>query len=257
MSRNCLFTLCFCCLLLRGAPSKAQSIRVGAPDVIPVGELSEMENMLGQAGAAQKVDLLTRLGIDPEIGKIVTEELLPGQKIALQPLRSRGSARYGAAFLPSFRACYLYLLEAGGDAHGRPGWHVSGEENVSCWDGAASLEIMPLHMPGQDDLILHHVNLGHGTGLLVDATQVFSFGEEGFQKILETEDRRFEETIDTGDTLEQASTFMKFPDGSYEETRSSTENNVLKRVERRSWRWSGNEHRFVATAFRLASTPQQ
>ena len=83
-----------------------------------MGKLREMEDMLRAANTAQKVDLLTRLGVDPDIGKIVAEELLPEQKIDLQPIRVQQKTQYGVAFLPSFRDCYMYLLQGADDNPG-------------------------------------------------------------------------------------------------------------------------------------------
>jgi hypothetical protein len=48
---------------------------------------------------------------------------------------------------------------------------------------------------------------------------------------------------------------MRFPDNSLEETRSSTYNDKLKKVERRSWRWSERKRRFLPGRLRLITPP--
>jgi len=60
-----LLACCICVALSAISPSAAQYVRVGVQGQIPMGKLAEMEDALGFADAGQKVDLLTRLGVDP------------------------------------------------------------------------------------------------------------------------------------------------------------------------------------------------
>lgn len=214
-----------------------------------------MQDMLGIANAGQKIELLTRLGVDPAIGKTVTEELLPGQRIELRPIRVQNESHFGLAFLPSFRSCYLYLLQ-GADADPRKmPWHVIDTQELNCWDGTAVLELMALRHPAIDDLVIHHVNDNHGSGAVEDQTQVFSVLNGKLVQTMVTQDFLSEETLGTETEMstEHKSTFLRFPDLSLEETRTITLNDKLEKVERRYWRWSEPRRRFVPSLFMSVS----
>jgi len=156
------------------------------PGQIPMGDFNAMQVWLNQAGAAQKVDFLMRLGVDPVLGKNVVEELIPGQQIELHPVRSPGATQYGVVFLPGFRGCFLNLLEEKMDDAGKLNWRVIDQQTLDCWDGAATLELIPLRVAGWDDLVLHHVNVGHGSGYLKEQTLVFSVMNGRLVRVLET-----------------------------------------------------------------------
>lgn len=235
----------------------AQYLRPGIQGQIPMShDLYEMESLLSQADAGQKADFLTRLGIDPAMAKAAVEELLPGQQIALRPVRSPEKTPYGAVFMLGFRGCFLYLLKEKDDA-GKPSWRAIDQQTLDCWDGTTSLELLALRTAAWDDLVLHHVNLGHGSGDLEDQTQVYSVLGGKLVKVLETMDLLHEETIGTGSTKEQTSTFLRFPGGFYEETRATSVDEVPKTVERRYWRWSSHENKFVAGSFTRAILPHR
>jgi hypothetical protein len=219
-----------------------------------MGELGEMEDMLRSADVGQRVDLLTRLGVDPSIGKTVVEELQPGQKIELLPIRVQEETHYGLAFLPSFRECYLYLLqEADGDPKMR--WHVIDKQELNCWHGAGFVELLPLRTPNAEDLVIHRVNYNHGSGVVEDQTQVFSILRGKLVQTLATQDYLSEETLGTENTTEHRSTFLRFPDLSLEETRTIAVNDKLEKVERRYWRWSGRKLRFTPSLFKPVVVP--
>ena len=114
---------------------------------------------------------------------------------------------------------------------------------------------MPLRFAEMDDLVLHHVNYDHGSGILANQTQVFSILSGKLVQTLATQDYLVENSIAIRDALEQRSTFLRFPNNSLEETRTSTCNDKLKKVERRYWRWSEQEHKFVPGQFRLIVAP--
>ena len=240
---------------LQKAP--AQYARVGIDGPIPLGKLDAMENMLDLADANQKADLLARLGVDPAIAKYVTDHLFPGDKIELKPIRTTDKAHYGVAFLPSgFEiSCYLYLLQGSDEEPVKMAWHVIDQQQLNCWDGSSSLEIMPLRFAEMDDLVLHHVNYDHGSGILANQTQVFSILSGKLVQTLATKDFLSELTLGTENSLEQRSTFLRFPNNSLEETRTSARNDKLKKVERRYWRWSEQKHKFVTDQFRLIVAP--
>jgi hypothetical protein len=250
--------VCLVCLVFCPLPkAPAQYARVGVDGPIPLGKLDAMENMLDLADAHQKADLLARLGVDPAIAKAAVDHLLPGDKIELKPIRTTGKAHYGVAFLPSgFEiSCYLYLLQGSDEEPVKMAWHVIDQEQINCWNGSSSLEIMPLRFTDSDDLVLHHVNYDHGSGILINQTQVFSILDGKLLLTLATQDYLFENAMAIRDALEQRSTFLRFPNNALEETRTSALNDKLKKVERRYWHWSEQKHKFVPGQFRLIVAP--
>ena len=247
---------CSICLALSAiSPLAAQYVRVGGQDQIAMGKLDEMEQLLGPAAAAQTVNLLTRMGIDPVIAKTVVEELLPGQKIELQAIRAHQETHYGVAFLPYFRGCFLYLLQGSDDDPQNMPWHVIDKQVINCWNGPSVLELMALRRDDADDLVVHNVNYNHGSGVEEDQTQVFSILNGKLVQTLVTQDFLSEETLGTDITTEHRSTFLRFPDLSLEETRTTARNDRLKKVERRYWRWSEQQRKFVPSPFRLIVAP--
>ena len=257
MFKKYLIVCCVCLVLCPIHKATGQYVRVGIEGEIPLGKLDEMENMLGLADANQKADLLARLGVDPATAKATSEELLPGQGIELKPIRTRGEAHYGVAFLPSNGgiSCSLYLLQGADEEPRKIAWHVIDHQELNCWHGASSLEIMPLRQPDEDDLVLHHVNENHGSGVVADQTQVFSILSGKLLQTLATQDFLSEVTLGTENTLDQRSTFLRFPNNFLEETRTTANDDKLKKVERRYWRWSEEKHRFAPSQFRLIVAP--
>jgi len=251
MLRRFLIACCACLALCSLPQASAQYVRVGVDGPIPLGKLDAMENMLDLADAHQKAGLLARLGVDPAIAKVVSEALLPGQKIQLEPIRTKGGVHSGIAFLPSGTgvSCYLYLLQGSDEFPDKLPWHAIDHQEINCWDGPATLEILPLRHSDEDDLVLHHVNENHGSGVVADQTQVFSILGGKLVLTLATEDFLTEVTLGTTDTLDRRSTFLRFPGNSLEETRTTALNDALKKVERRYWRWSEQKHTFVPTPF--------
>jgi hypothetical protein len=257
MLQKFLIASCVCLALCPIHKAAGQYPRVGVDGDIPFGKLDEMENMLDVANTHQKANLLTRLGVDPKIAQYVAEDLLAGKKIELKPLRAKGEAHYGVAYLPGgFRVCgYLYLLQGSDEDPVKKAWHVINHQQFDCWDMAYSFEILPLRQPDVDDIVVHHVNEGHGSNYLADQTQVFSILDGKLQQTLATQDHLDEGGVAGSDALEQSSTFLRFPKNSLEETRTTTVNDKLKKVERRYWRWSGQKRKFVPGPFRLIVEP--
>src|ERR1039457_157627 len=244
----CLICLVFC--PVNKAPAQYPHLGIDGP--IPLGKLDVMENMLDLADAHQKADLLTRLGVDSVIAKDVAEDLLAGKKIELKPLRAKGEAHYGVAYLPGgFRMCgFLYLLQGSDEDPVKKAWHVIDHQQFDCWDMECSFEVLPLRQPDVDDIVVHHVNEAHGSNYLADQTQVFSILNGKLQQTLVTQDHLDEGGVAGSDALEQSSTFLRFPNNVLEETRTTTVTYELKKVERRYWRWSEQQRKFVPGPFR-------
>ncbi|MEG9438784.1 hypothetical protein JAO29_21790 [Edaphobacter sp. HDX4] len=237
--------------------SAAQYVKVGIDGQIPSGRLDEMNSMLEMADAGQKAGLLTRLGVENAVATDVAEHLLPGDKIELRPVRTRGTAHYGVAFLPSGTgvSCYLYLLRGSDEDSAKIPWHVIDHRQLDCWGGSSSLELNPLRSRDEDDLLLHGVTGGHGSGLVLKEMQIFSVLNGRLQETLRTEDYRSQDDFPSDQKVLEKSTFLRFPDGALEETRTSAVNDRLEKVERRYWSWSGEQQKFLANGFLKVATP--
>ena len=257
MLQKFLIACCVCLVLCPIHKAAGQYASVGVDGQIPLGPLNAMEQMLDLANANQKADLLARLGADPAIAKCAAEDVLPGRKIELKPLCAKGEVHYGFAYLPGgFRACgYLYLLQGSDEEPVKMAWHVIHHQQFDCWDMTCSFEILPLRQPDVDDIVVHHITEGHGSSYLADQTQVFSILNGKLQQTLVTQDHLQEGGVAGSDVLEQRSTFLRFPGNALEETRTTTVDYKLKKVERRYWRWSEQKHKFVSGQFRLIVAP--
>ncbi len=247
-----LWIVCCAGLLLWPAGQSVAQVRVGVDGPIPLGKLDEMSTMLYLADAGQRAGLLTKLGVDPKIAKYAAEQLMPGQQIDLQPIRTRGANHYAIAYIPKGTGvcCFLYLLQGSDEASAKLPWHVVDHQQLDCWFEAASLELMPLRHIDEDDIAFHGVNAGHGSGLLVKQMQVFSVLNGKLQQTLAAEDYRYE-VVWGGDELvqNQRSTFVPFPHNMLEETRTSATNDKIEKVERRYWRWSEAGQKFMGDEF--------
>jgi hypothetical protein len=235
----------------------AQHAKVGIDGPIPRGSLDEMNSMLEMADAGQKAGLLTRLGIENVVATDVAEHLLPGDKIELQPVRTRGTAHYGVAFLPSGTgvSCHLYLLKGSDEDPAKVSWHVIDHRQLNCWAGSSWLELDALRSRDEDDFLLHGVTGGHGSGLVLKELQIFSILKDRLQETLRTGDYRSQDDFPNDQKILEKSTFLLFPDGALEETRTLTVNKRLKKVERRYWSWSGEQQKFLANGFLKVAAP--
>jgi hypothetical protein len=254
---NFLIACCICLAFFSTKPSTAQYVDSGIQGPIPLGKLAEMKSMLAMADTEQKADLLARLGVEAAVARDVAEHLQPGDKIELQSVRARGTTHYGVAFLPSGYgvSCYLYLLQGSDEDSAKMPWHVIDHQQLDCWSGSSSLELIPLRYVNQDDFMLHGVAAGHGSGLLLMETQIFSVLNGKLQETLRTEDYRSKDIWPTDETVLERSTFLRFPNGALEETRTSTLNDKLEKVERRYWHWSEEQQKFIANDFLKVSAP--
>jgi hypothetical protein len=250
---RCIFCIGF--LLSSILHAQIPHIRLGVEGQISLGKLDEMQSALSVADAKQKADLLIRLGVEKEIANVTTDELLPEEKILLHSVRTPLQASYAVAFLPGFRGCFLYLMQGSdADVQKHP-WHVIDRQNLDCWHGDSTLEFLSLRQKETDDIVAHHVNLGHGSGMVEDQTQIYSILNSKLVQTMATQDYLSEVTWGTDITTERQSTFLLFPDRSLEESRTTSIKDVFKKVERRYWHWSEARQKFVSSPFRTVIPP--
>ncbi|HEY0161612.1 MAG TPA: hypothetical protein VGB69_02955 [Edaphobacter sp.] len=86
-------------------------------------------------------------------------------------------------------------------------------------------------------------------------TQIFSIVHGRLQEILKTEDYHHGAQLLTDETALDRSTFLGFPYGTLEETRTTTLNDKLEKVERRYWHWSEEQQKFIANDFQKIAAP--
>jgi len=105
--------------------------------------------------------------------------------------------------------------------------------------------------------VIHHVNYNHGSGVVEDQTQVFSILNRKLGQTMVTQAYLLEETLGSPTEIqsEHRSTFLRFPDGSLEETRTIAVNDKLEKVKRRYWRWSNQKLRFTPRCFKRVVAP--
>ncbi len=241
--------------LLSWFPSSAQSLRVGVTGQIQIAELNQMEQELSVADPDQKIDLLVRLGVDPVLATRAVVARMPGEEIALRPLRRAAGESLGVVFLPDGTRGYaaLYLLEQTHDAGQSVGWKAIDHLQPGCWRVSCSFELAPVENMDADDILLHHVNQGHGSGMVTDNTELFSPVHGRLRRVLSTHDYDLEDEIGGPERI-RSSTFLPMPDGALEESRSTSLDDRLSLVERRYWTWSTAKQQFTPSRFQAVAT---
>ncbi len=252
-----LIACCACLALFFSYPLGAQYMRVGVQGQIPIGKLGEMEDMLRLADASQKVDLLTRLGVDLTVAHTIVEELRPDEKIDLQVVSTPDTTHYGVALLPGFRGCFLYLLQGEDEDTQHYPWHVIDRQFLDCWHGDSVLEFLPLRHADADDIVAHHVNYGHGSNYVKIRLRYFrswpaNLFRQWSRRICSRE-THWESILRSLRSIEAH--FCGFRIAPLEETRTTTVKNKLENVERRYWRWSEQKHRFIPSQFMPVVVP--
>lgn len=229
----------------------------GMNQPVSMGDLDALRSELYLADARHKADLLGKLGVAREFANRVVENLLPYELIEVNRIRVPGAAQYGFAFWPG-SACGLYLLHRDDGKPQQNSWHAIARADMDCWygSGSATLELMALRRADADDIVVHHLNSGHGTGIAVGQTKVFSVLDDKLVETMATEDYLHEVTVGSGRETERHSTFLLFPNRSLEETRSTAIDGDLEMVERRFWQWSAQSRKFVAGPFVTVSIPR-
>lgn len=232
----------------------AQYVRVGVSGPIAIGKLDEMQDTLAYADKAQKADLLTRLGVDAKSAKYAVDEMLDTDSISFTPIHTGDNNQFGVAFVPSSTGGFaaLYLLKAQAESAELP-WKIVDHQDLSCWRATCTLETMPRRSKKVDDLVLHHVNLGHGSDYVEDETQGFVIHNDKLQKTFSASDYLEDSVFGDGRTIgvarQRASEFLRFPDDSIEETQTVTLNDQRTEIRRRFWRWSELSRSFVPETF--------
>ena len=154
---------------------------------------------------------------------------------------------------PGSPVSHFYLLRLDQERH----WRAVDSVVLDCWWKPTSYEFLPIKGRAGQAILAHHVNFGHGSGLVQDNMALFEVRGDHLAKVLDTQEYKSEDQTGGDRTVQQSSTLLAFPDGSLEETRitsvkkSSVEaQHATSLVERRRWHWSEKSNAFVATTFR-------
>lgn len=233
-------------------------LRLGVEGAIPINTLSAMQQNLSLADAKQKTDLLIRLGVEEKLAKDAIQELSPQDEITLHPVRTGGKTHYATLFVPSSCCSYLFLLKGSDEDVQHQPWHVIDQKPLDAWHGPIALEFLSLRQKDTDEIVAHHVNLGHGSDLCEDQTHIFSVLHDKLAQTMLTKDYSYVGWLGPKGIVitERQSTFLLFPHRLLEESRTTSVEYALKKVERRYWRWSEAQQKFVASPFRTVVPPR-
>jgi len=245
-----LFTL----VALISSTLSAQYIGVGITGDIPLGKLDEMDQAMDFAKPEQKISLLKRLGIDSNTAEAAVTKRST-KDVTIQPWHSIGASRelYGIVWLSDGPQGVgsLHLL-ASSD---KQVWHVIDTAYLSTFSHTLTYEMLTL-TSGEEILLVHHINVGHGSNMLEDKAEVFRIRQGKLQSVLSTNDYTLEPEEHLAiNMLEKTSTFLLFPGDALEETRITSKEGAREgmdtpvRVDRRLWNWSPRQHSFSATPF--------
>ena len=203
----------------------------------------------------QREGLLEILGVD----KIYVHDAataMPQTTIHVDQMEGTGAS---LLFLPcggqGSPFSHLYLLRPAQDLH----WRAVDRVHLDCWRESTSYEL--IHIQGRfgQAILVHHINRGHGSGLVQDNMALFEVQKDHLAKVLDTQEYKFQDQTDRDQTVQQSSTLLAFPDGSLEETRITTgksssvqvQHAASALVERRRWYWSQSSQAFVPKGFSI------
>jgi hypothetical protein len=243
-------------LLPHGFQSQAwsQNLRVGYSGSLPIAvPASELTNEFQSGEPEQRENLLKRLGVNSEtahnasvatVETAIKVDSLQGTYMNILFLPCTG---------PGVPKAHLFLLQPAA----KQGWRVADEVPLDCWYGDATYELLSIPGHVQQAVLVHHVNNGHGSGFVQnDMLLLFGMDTGHLSTVLRTAEYKRQESFGEDKTVIQQSTLQPFPDGSLEETRSTTLHegddqgrNTLTGIERRRWRWDKTSLSFVAGEF--------
>jgi len=124
-------------------------------------------------------------------------------------------------------------------------WHVIDTAYLSTFSHTLTYEMLTL-TSGEEILLVHHINVGHGSNMLEDKTEIFRIRQGKLQSVLSTNDY----TLEPEEHLA-----INMLEKTLEETRITSKEGAREgmdtpvHVDRRLWNWSPRQHSFSATPF--------
>jgi hypothetical protein len=236
------------CILILSLQSVAQNSNVGGVGPDP-------NNYRAATGApeapAERVAFLRGLGLDADtVSQVNADGFSPDSVV--ESLRSSSGRIYGLLALPCSTgpSAVLYLLERSGGGE----WRTADRVYLNCFSEVPTHRITSL-VPNEDTVLVEHVNTGHGTGMVQDDTELYGVSSGKLRKLFSTVDYVYDTMLmEVGTSLTvKTSSFLEFPSNRLEETRVTSRNNHLIRIERRVWNWSSAQKTMVSSQFRTVS----
>jgi hypothetical protein len=201
-------------------------------------------------------DRLLRLGIESRIARALADELnQPTAYARWRSLRAHSVTRSASLFFrcsEPLGVAYLFLLERKNES-----WHVTDHEEFDChYDDLVSADLVWVRDPRREEIWVHHLGAGHGTGYVQQDFAIFMPVQGKLTNELETEEvvHSYPTAVNVRRDLDQVSTFAAIPvansrERAIEETRSGTLNGHLS-VQRRLFRWNSLKGRYLPSAFK-------
>jgi hypothetical protein len=236
------------CILISPLQSVAQNSGVG--DVCPAPSCYRAVTGAPETHA-ERVAFLRGLGLDAEtVIQVDADGFSPDSVV--EPMRSSSGRIYGLLALPCSTnlSAALYLLERSGGGE----WRTADRVYWSCFDENPTHSITSL-VPHEDTILVEHVNSGHGTDMVQDDIQLYGVSSGKLRKLFSTVDYVCDSTwMPVGSVIsEKTSSFLKFPSNRLEETRVTSRNHRLIKIERRVWNWSPAQKTMVSSRFRTVT----
>ena len=234
-------------------PASSQ-VAVGYTGSLPTEKNSDLNQEMQLGTPLQREGLLKALGVDLVfVNEIATA--VPHTELRIDPVDGTDA---NLLFLPcggpGSPQAYFYLLRPGQDQH----WHAIDSVHLDCWSEPTSYEWIQVQGKPGRSILAHHVNHGHGSGMVEDHMQLFEVRGDHLVSVLDTEEYTSQAKAGTNDTTQHSSTLLSFPDGSIEETRITTNRNgstdqpmpaSIVSVERRRWHCVEHSKSYVPGKF--------
>jgi hypothetical protein len=211
---------------------------------------SDMERWLNSGKEEERAEHLVSIGLERNVATEYTRKVYA----RWLPLRTGQGQNNAILFLPCVRDnAYIYLMEQENN-----NWRVSDYERPDChYDMSVSVEIAAIRNPALDEILMHHVCEGHGSGLLQQDFEVYSVAGGKFKQVLDAEEVIFAmQYVDMNtpmNEIHQKSHFVLVPivnsrSRVIEETQSDQFNKKLT-VKRRQFRWNVAKGCYLPTKF--------
>lgn len=210
----------------------------------------EMAEWLNSGKEQERIERLVSIGVERDVSTEYTHKV----NAKWFPLRTGQDQKNAILFLPCVRDnAYVYLMEQQNSI-----WHVIDFEKPDChYDMSVFVEIAPIRNPALDEVLVHHVCEGHGTGYSQQDFGIYSVAHGKFKQVLDAEEvilaSQYFYPNPAMNEIHQRSLFILVPiensrSRAIEETQSYQFNNKLT-VKRRLFRWNAAKGRYMPSKF--------
>lgn len=233
-----------------GGNPASEVVQAADTDQPPVAKNDwEMEEWLYQQG--KMAERLIALGVEKRTAENYDKESsVSVPSVNWKSLHTGELTRSAVLFISCdwTSSAHLYLMQDSGGI-----WHVADQIEADChYDDSVAFELIGIRNPNRDEILLHHVCEGRGTGYLKQSFSVLLPIRGKLKEVLSTDEVLHSFQIEpVQHDLNQTSTFAVLPiagrtDRAIEQTRSSVINGRLT-VQRRIFRWNPIKGRYTAS----------